>query len=277
MNQHMKQQQTEHSAERSVAHNQNGTAQADWLNQLAEQTGQQDSSDRSAHVRSITLVRHGRTSYNAAHRLQGQVDIPLDEVGCWQVEQTACELKKLYVDGHHDMKQVVVCSDLGRAAATAHAFADLLGVSVYPDERVRERDFGQWEGVAVQELAQRYPEDFQSWMHNRGGELKYGAEPKSHVGARGVEALQDWSSRYSADTDLYVFSHGAWISQTLQTLLGIAQAYPDYANMTAMRNAHWARLVPLDLPNGEVRWRLAEYNHGPVIAYTQDWENPPMA
>lgn len=33
------------------------------------------------HVHAITLVRHGRTAYNAQHRLQGQIDIPLDEVG----------------------------------------------------------------------------------------------------------------------------------------------------------------------------------------------------
>lgn len=50
------------------------------------------------HVRSVFLIRHGRTSYNAAHKLQGQVDIPLDAVGEWQVKQTAAALKRLYVD-----------------------------------------------------------------------------------------------------------------------------------------------------------------------------------
>ena len=50
------------------------------------------------HVRSVFLIRHGRTSYNAAHKLQGQVDIPLDAVGEWQVKQTAAALKSLYVD-----------------------------------------------------------------------------------------------------------------------------------------------------------------------------------
>ena len=49
------------------------------------------------HVRSIFLVRHGRTSYNAEHRLQGQVDIPLDAVGQWQARQTAAALKDLYL------------------------------------------------------------------------------------------------------------------------------------------------------------------------------------
>ena len=92
------------------------------------------------HVRSITLVRHGRTAYNAQHRLQGQIDIPLDEVGMWQVRQTASALRELYVDRHPEAAcQLVVCSDLKRAAATAHAFADPLGLDVHPDVRVRER------------------------------------------------------------------------------------------------------------------------------------------
>lgn len=110
---------------------------------------------------------------------------------------------------------------------------------MHPDIRVRERSFGDWEGIPVEELAQRYPEDYRSWAEFRGGELKYGAEPKEEVGRRGVEALNDWAFRAGSDTDLYVFSHGAWISQTLQTLLGMADAHGDFADILSMRNAHW--------------------------------------
>ena len=98
------------------------------------------------HVRSITLIRHGRTSYNARHCFQGQIDIPLDEIGEWQVRQTAQALRSLYVESHPERRQLVVASDLSRAMATAHAFADPLGLVVHPDARVRERNFGEWEG-----------------------------------------------------------------------------------------------------------------------------------
>lgn len=225
------------------------------------------------HVRSMTLVRHGRTAYNAAHRLQGQIDIPLDQTGQWQVTRTGEALKTLYVDQRPATHPVVVSSDLGRALATAHAFADRLSLDVATDERVRERSFGEWEGVSVEELAERYPEDYYSWTQFAGGELKYGAEPASEVGRRGVEALNDWSTRYDTDTDLYVFSHGAWISLTLQTLLGMNLAHSDYASMMSMRNAHWARLVPLEMDDGTLRWRLTDYNHGPAEADTPQWEH----
>ncbi|OZG69067.1 histidine phosphatase family protein [Bifidobacterium eulemuris] len=229
------------------------------------------------HVRSITLVRHGRTAYNAERRLQGQIDIPLDEVGRWQAGQTAAALKELYVNRRPDVtNHLVVCSDLGRAVDTARAFADLIGVETHPDARVRERNFGEWEGMSGEELAERYPEDFRLWQEHRDGELKHGAEPKIEVGRRGVDALLDWSARGGGDTDLYVFSHGAWISETLQTLMGLDVTYPDFASILSMRNAHWSRLIPLDFADGGVRWRLADYNHGPQAARTDQWEHPAL-
>ena len=259
------------------------------------------------HVRSITLVRHGRTAYNLARRLQGQIDIPLDIVGRWQADQSAYELAKTYywakvahLAEHNDQlaqpaygnahladvdeinnapaaarRMLVVSSDLFRAQQTAHAFADLMGLDVELDPRLRERSFGDWEGIAVEELAKRFPEDYLSWAQFRGGELKYGAEPKQNVGRRGVEALNDWASKAGSDTDLYVFSHGSWIAQTVQTVLGLGAMHGDFADILSMRNAHWVRLAPLEL-QGALRWRLVDYNHGPAIADTEQWEHPQL-
>ncbi|MCI2148595.1 histidine phosphatase family protein [Bifidobacterium crudilactis] len=227
------------------------------------------------HVHSITMVRHGRTSYNAAGRLQGQIDIPLDSVGEWQVEQTAEALNSLYVEGNGSRrKQIVIASDLGRAMATAHAFADPLGLTVHPDSRVRERAFGAWEGLSLDEMREQWPEDYRLWLEFKGGELHHGAESKEHVGLRGVEALNEWSSQGDDDTDLFVFSHGAWISQTLQTLLGMNKVYDDFANLISMRNAHWTRLIPLKGIEDSDRWRMVDYNQGPAVAQTSKWENP---
>lgn len=44
----------------------------------------------------VLFLRHGRTAYNLARRLQGQIDIPLDIVGRWQADQSAYELAKTY-------------------------------------------------------------------------------------------------------------------------------------------------------------------------------------
>lgn len=227
-----------------------------------------------AHVRSITLVRHGRTSYNLRHCFQGQIDIPLDDVGRWQAGQTAAALTDLYVRPNPERHQLVISSDLSRAMATAQAFADPLSLPVHPDERVRERDFGEWEGKELAELERECPEDFRSWAQYRGGELRHGAETKEHVGKRGVEALNHWSRQAGDDTDLFVFSHGSWIAQTVQTLMGLGCIHPEYADVVSMRNAHWTRFVAADMPDGTLRWRMVDYNHGPAAADSDRWEDP---
>ncbi|RBP98091.1 phosphoglycerate mutase [Bifidobacterium aemilianum] len=225
------------------------------------------------HVRSLILVRHGRTAYNAAHRLQGQIDIPLDAVGRWQAAQTGAALRSLYMgegaDGGHPL---VICSDLGRAQETAHAFADPLGVEVHPDERVRERSFGEWEGLSAQELDQGYADDYRSWRQLTGGELKHGAEPKEEVARRGLEAITDWVRRAGDNTDLYLFSHGAFIGETLQMLLGLDRVDPAFGSLVSMRNAHWSRLLSREGADGTLVWRLADYNHGPALADSDSWE-----
>lgn len=228
------------------------------------------------HVRSITLIRHGRTSYNARHCFQGQIDIPLDEIGEWQVRQTAQALRSLYVESHPERRQIVVASDLSRAMATAHAFADPLGLVVHPDARVRERNFGEWEGKELAELERECPEDYRAWAEYRGGELRHGAETKAAVGERGRAALEEWSFSAGADTDLYVFSHGSWIAQTVQTVLGLGAIHPDFADVVSMGNAHWVRFVAADMPDGTLRWRLVDYNHGPALADTDQWEHPAL-
>ena len=224
-------------------------------------------------VRSITLVRHGRTSYNLAGRVQGSIDIPLDDVGVWQARQTGDALRRLYVERDPVARQLVVASDLRRANRTAHLFADPLGLEVHADPRLRERSFGDWEGMSGEELDAQWPKDFELWCRGLGGEMRHRAESHEHAGERGVEALRDWSHRADADTDLFVFSHGALIENMLQVLFGIGLALPDFVSVTSMRNAHWARLVNAGLADPDL-WILVDYNHGPALADTELWENP---
>lgn len=63
-------------------------------------------------ARTVTLVRHGRASYNRLGMVQGSIDIPLDEVGLWQVKQSAKALIDLYVRRQPERRQLVVSSDL---------------------------------------------------------------------------------------------------------------------------------------------------------------------
>ena len=85
------------------------------------------------------LWRHGQTTWNAERRFQGQSDIPLDATGQAQAERAARLLAGLRPD-------MIVSSDLSRAASTAAPLAQLTGLDVILDKDLRERHGGQWEG-----------------------------------------------------------------------------------------------------------------------------------
>lgn len=88
----------------------------------------------------LLLVRHGETDWNADGRLQGQTDRPLSEFGRRQARQLAEELAGEELDA-------IYASDLARARETAQIVAEGLGLPVALDPDLREKDWGNWEGL----------------------------------------------------------------------------------------------------------------------------------
>lgn len=254
----------------------------------------------------VLFLRHGRTAYNLARRLQGQIDIPLDIIGRWQADQSAYELAKTYywakianLAEHHDRltqptntthqtntdeidnapatkrRMKIISSDLFRAQQTAHAIADLLGLDITTDPRLRERSFGEWEGMTREEIRNKHAQDYDSWRSHTGGELKHGVESRVHTGRRGADAMLDIVAKHGDDpmpTTLLVVGHGSWIVATVETLLGMD---PDnLSNLGAMRNAFWTRMTVQGNPSNP-HWLLDSHNQGPAIAHLTDWENGP--
>ena len=176
------------------------------------------------HVRSITLIRHGRTSYNARHCFQGQIDIPLDEIGEWQVRQTAQALRSLYVESHPERRQLVVASDLSRAMATAHAFADPLGLVVHPDARVRERNFGEWEGHTIAELKEKYGKAYIDFFENPFDHPVPGEGSFQNAMDRALEGFAALAERHKGQ-NVAIVSHGGLLRVMLVGLLGMGDEF----------------------------------------------------
>ncbi|WP_277211654.1 histidine phosphatase family protein [Isoptericola croceus] len=214
----------------------------------------------------IVLLRHGRTAYNAAIRLQGQIDIPLDEVGRWQAAEGAAAL----VASHRASR--VVSSDLVRAVDTANAYAALVEATVETDVRLRERSFGEWEGLTPDEMAAGWPAERDQWR--RGGEpTGIGAETKAAVAARMVPAILEHADRLGGDECLVVVSHGAAISLAITGLLGLDAA--TWRGISGMHNVHWSHLHR-SAPGAVPGWRLVAHNVG--AGYPLDrWQTGPHA
>ncbi|MEN5074878.1 histidine phosphatase family protein [Isoptericola cucumis] len=221
----------------------------------------------------VVLLRHARTAYNASLRLQGQIDIPLDEVGRWQATEGGAAL----ASSHRATR--VVSSDLGRALDTAAAYADVLGgVPVTTDARLRERAFGEWEGLTGEEISAGWPEEYVAWR--RGADpVGAGAETKTAVAARTAAAVQEHADDLPDDATLVVVSHGAAISLAVTALLGLDAA--TWRGLVGMHNVHWSHLHRAG--EGAVpAWRLVAHNVGAGYPLDQwqagpDWNLEPGA
>ena len=201
----------------------------------------------------VVLLRHARTAYNASLRLQGQIDIPLDEVGRWQAAEGGAAL----ASSHRATR--IVSSDLGRAVETASAYADALGgAPVVTDERLRERGFGAWEGLTGAELRERWPEEYAAWR--LGAEpAGAGAETKPEVARRVAESVAEHAADLDDDATLVVVSHGAAISLAVTALLGLDPS--TWRGLAGMHNVHWSHLHRAG--EGAVpAWRLVAHNVG---------------
>ncbi|MFS0852151.1 histidine phosphatase family protein [Microbacterium sp. 179-I 3D4 NHS] len=158
----------------------------------------------------LTLVRHGQTDWNLAHRIQGTTDIPLNDTGRADARWAAGQLAGA---GHH----AIYSSPLVRARETAEIIASQLGLpgpQLVPD--VREREFGDGEGMLVAD----YIETYGDWLAEVPG-----AESLHEVADRATAALEGIARdarRRSAPVaeSVIVVTHGGVIRSLLDHVSG---------------------------------------------------------
>jgi 2,3-bisphosphoglycerate-dependent phosphoglycerate mutase len=114
----------------------------------------------------IIAVRHGQTAWNADARVQGRLDIDLNNVGRWQAERVAAALAD-------ETLHAIYSSDLARARDTAMPLAQQLGLPVNLEEGLRERGFGAFEGKTFAQIEAEQPDGARRWrerdLHFRPG------------------------------------------------------------------------------------------------------------
>ena len=107
----------------------------------------------------IYMVRHGQTDWNAESRLQGQKDIPLNDIGRQQATGNGAALKEILGSGAPEFD--FVASPLGRTRETMERLRRAMGLdpdAYRTDERLKEVSFGDWEGYTLPELKRLVPE-----------------------------------------------------------------------------------------------------------------------
>jgi 2,3-bisphosphoglycerate-dependent phosphoglycerate mutase len=104
----------------------------------------------------IIAIRHGETAWNVDTRIQGQLDIPLNETGRWQAHRLALALACEPI-------AAVYASDLLRAWDTALSVGNAAGLPVVTDEGLRERGFGVFQGRTYAEVEVLWPDQALRW------------------------------------------------------------------------------------------------------------------
>ena len=104
----------------------------------------------------IIAIRHGETTWNVDTRIQGHLDIPLNETGRRQAERMARALADEPISA-------IYASDLTRAWETAQYLARVQGIGVTREEGLRERGFGDFEGKTFAEIEALLPDQSMRW------------------------------------------------------------------------------------------------------------------
>ncbi|MBO5163049.1 MAG: histidine phosphatase family protein [Ruminococcus sp.] len=164
----------------------------------------------------IYSTRHGQTAYNKEELILGTTDIPLNETGLAQAAELAEAVEKL---GDVD---IIISSPMLRAVTTARAAAKKCGLEVITDKRLREWDYGEFEGKS------RFTEGFAENKSEFAVKMRGGGESLLQLSHRVYSFLDEIIERY-ADKNVLVVSHGG-ICRVIETY---------FHDMTVAEYSNW--------------------------------------
>ena len=148
----------------------------------------------------ILAIRHGETAWNVDARMQGQLDIPLNDTGRWQAHRLALAVSDEDI-------AAVYASDLLRAFQTAQAVAKGCGRPIVTDIGLRERGFGVFEGFTFNEIEARWPQQSERWRRRDPDFAPDGGESLRDFYARSIEATTRLAAAHPGET-IALVAHG---------------------------------------------------------------------
>jgi len=149
-------------------------------------------------VATLVFVRHGETDWNRDHRWQGFTGPPLNETGRCQAAELAAQLQNI---------DAIYSSDTIRAHETAAIIAESLSLPVTTDQRLREVNFGEWEGLPRQEIKERFAGAFARWDALERAEPT-GGESDAAMAQRVIRAVVEIAGEHSDDGRVLIVTSG---------------------------------------------------------------------
>lgn len=159
------------------------------------------------------LIRHGETEWNAEGRLQGHADVSLSKKGREQARMLGRRLAGAPID-------VAYSSDLSRASETARIILENRDVPLHLTEDLRERYYGVFEGLTVEERRDRYPEMFAASMVKDLDFAPTGGESPRLTTARMGKVVAGLRERHPEER-LLIVGHGGSLRSVVLSLMAL--------------------------------------------------------
>jgi probable phosphoglycerate mutase len=215
----------------------------------------------------VYLIRHGETMWNREKRLQGHIDISLNDVGYWQANCLAQHMAGKNL-------AAVISSDLSRAIDTAKPIAEHHQLDLILDPALRERHYGIMQGLSHQEIEKNHPHNHAAWKNREVDFQPESGESLQQLYDRAVNAVKHWANTYP-DKEIVVVAHGGVLDclNRAATNKTLAQAR-DFEILNASLNTlsysngqfeliQWGDVSHLESSSGQLNKSLDEVDGSP--------------
>ncbi len=168
-------------------------------------------------VTTLYLIRHGATEGHEEKRYKGSIDVPLSEKGTEQIKKAA---QFICATLGSSSLSAVYSSPLSRAYRSAEILAAPFGLQPSVVADLRERHFGIWEGMTLNEISERYPDEFKAWASNPLQHSPTGGESTLQVRDRLIPAYEEIIEHHPGES-IAIAGHGGVNRIVLCHVLGI--------------------------------------------------------
>ena len=162
----------------------------------------------------ICIIRHGETDWNQERRIQGQIDIPLNDTGRSQAMAMALD-----AEIGHSPFHAIYSSDLSRAQETADVLARRCGLKTISRKDLRERHYGIFQNVVKKEAEFLYPEAYALYIaRDMDYDFETG-ESLRNFAKRTTQAFE-WIARHHEGKRVAVVCHAGPLDIMYRTATG---------------------------------------------------------
>ena len=168
----------------------------------------------------IYLIRHGETEGAEACRYKGHIDVPLSANGIEHIRKLSSFLSGKVGKLESGKVTTIYASGLSRAVKTAEIIAEPFGLKPIIVDELKERNFGEWEGMSFDEIGSKWPDAFKAWADDPLRFSPMGGESTIALRDRVMPAFSKIIAAHEGEA-IAVVSHGGVTRIILCEMLGI--------------------------------------------------------